>query len=135
MKCVPIAGCIVKKDGKYLIARRARGEHRAGLWEFPAGRIEKGEKALDAAKRELREETGLKPSKISFFGIHERFDGKNDGIYKPVFMFLVTPKNKTVKLSHEHEEYDWLTPKEMLKKNIGVDTRYFIKNYLLKKRK
>lgn len=42
-----------------LVARRLDGAVRGGLWEFPGGKIEVGEAALDAALRELEEETGI----------------------------------------------------------------------------
>lgn len=45
-------------DGAYLLVRRANPPD-AGLWGFPGGRIEPGESLLEAAARELEEETGI----------------------------------------------------------------------------
>jgi 8-oxo-dGTP diphosphatase len=42
-----------------LVARRPAGTHLEGRWEFPGGKIRGGEKPSSAARRELREETGL----------------------------------------------------------------------------
>ena len=58
------------KDGKieYIILKRKK--HWKG-WEFPKGGIERGEKIIDAVKREVREETGLKCiniKKLNFSG-------------------------------------------------------------------
>jgi 8-oxo-dGTP diphosphatase len=47
------------RDGLVLVAERAAGQHLAGTWEFPGGKIEDGEDPADAAVRELREEAGL----------------------------------------------------------------------------
>ena len=56
---VDIALAIPYRDERFLVARRAAGLHLAGHWEFPGGRIEPGENPVDAARRELSEETAL----------------------------------------------------------------------------
>ena len=47
------------RGGRILVAKRAEGQHLAGAWEFPGGKIANGEEPVAAALRELREETGL----------------------------------------------------------------------------
>ena len=47
------------RGGRILVAKRAEGQHLAGAWEFPGGKIGNGEEPVDAALRELCEETGL----------------------------------------------------------------------------
>lgn len=44
---------------RLLAARRNRPEALAGLWEFPGGKVEPGEREVDAVHRELREELGV----------------------------------------------------------------------------
>ncbi len=56
---VDIALAIPQRDDRFLVARRAEGLHLGGHWEFPGGKIKPGEKPVDAARRELAEETGL----------------------------------------------------------------------------
>ena len=46
-------------EPRVLLARQYRHAARGPLWELPAGRIDEGESALVAAKRELLEETGI----------------------------------------------------------------------------
>jgi ADP-ribose diphosphatase len=61
----------VDDKNRILLVRQYRLPARASLWELPAGRVDKGESLLQAAKRELREETGFKAKKwtklTSFF--------------------------------------------------------------------
>ena len=47
MKKIEVVAAIIKKDDFYLIAQRLKGEF-AGLWEFPGGKIEKGESEHEA---------------------------------------------------------------------------------------
>ena len=53
------AAVISNADGEILIARRADHLHQGGLWEFPGGKIEGGEKVSQALQRELHEELGI----------------------------------------------------------------------------
>jgi 8-oxo-dGTP diphosphatase len=57
-----VCAMIVRDDGKVLVCRRGEGRKLAGLWEFPGGKIEAGERAEDALVREIREELGVEIS-------------------------------------------------------------------------
>jgi len=52
-------GVIQRNDGMVLLAERPLGKAWAGYWEFPGGKVEKGETANFALKRELQEELGI----------------------------------------------------------------------------
>jgi len=54
-----VACALVDADNRVLIAKRPSGRHMAGLWEFPGGKIEPGERPEDALIRELSEELGI----------------------------------------------------------------------------
>lgn len=55
------AGVIVSPDGSILLGKRPEGKPYPGYWEFPGGKIEAGESAIEALKRELKEELGIDP--------------------------------------------------------------------------
>lgn len=56
---VRVAAGAVISAGRVLLARRARGQRQAGLWELPGGKLEPGEGPAEALARELEEELGL----------------------------------------------------------------------------
>jgi len=59
-KTVLVAACaLVDADGRVLIAQRPAGKPMAGLWEFPGGKIESGERPEQTLIRELKEELGI----------------------------------------------------------------------------
>jgi 8-oxo-dGTP diphosphatase len=53
------AVALVDADGRVLIARRPEGKPMAGLWEFPGGKVEPGERPEETLIRELAEELGI----------------------------------------------------------------------------
>jgi 8-oxo-dGTP diphosphatase len=55
-----VAACaLVDPDGRVLLAQRPAGKRMAGLWEFPGGKVEAGERPEEALIRELREELAI----------------------------------------------------------------------------
>ncbi len=54
-----VAVALIDGDGRVLIAQRPPGKHLAGLWEFPGGKVETGERPEQSLIRELSEELGI----------------------------------------------------------------------------
>jgi 8-oxo-dGTP diphosphatase len=59
---VTVVAGVIERDGKILITRRRAGTHLAGLWEFPGGKPNPGERLDDALRREIAEELGAEVS-------------------------------------------------------------------------
>jgi len=60
LKLVLVAACaLIDADGRVLIAERPPGRKMAGLWEFPGGKVEAGERPEETLIRELKEELGI----------------------------------------------------------------------------
>ncbi len=60
VRLVLVAACaLIDPDGRVLIAQRPPGKPMAGLWEFPGGKVEPGERPEESLIRELREELGI----------------------------------------------------------------------------
>ena len=60
IKLVLVAACaLIDADGRVLLTERPAGKSMAGLWEFPGGKIETGERPEETLIRELKEELGI----------------------------------------------------------------------------
>ena len=55
-RVVVVVAAVIEQNGKYLVARRLRGTHLAGFWEFPGGKVHEGESHEEALAREISEE-------------------------------------------------------------------------------
>jgi 8-oxo-dGTP diphosphatase len=53
------AVALIDTDGRILLAKRPEGKSLAGMWEFPGGKVEDGERPEEALIRELKEELGI----------------------------------------------------------------------------
>ncbi|MGB9697115.1 MAG: NUDIX hydrolase [Ignavibacteria bacterium] len=102
-----------KKHIEYLLLKRSKDkEPYPGIWQIITGRIEKNEKAYEAAYREVIEETSLKISKLySIPKVTGFYTAYNDRIHL-VSLFLAVAENKAVILSGEHSIYKWVDYKE-----------------------
>ena len=65
---VEVSAGLVFRDGKLLITQRPANGHLAGLWEFPGGKLERGETFEMALHRELMEELGIE---VAILGLIE----------------------------------------------------------------
>ncbi len=73
MKTIDVTAAIIENGGKFLIAKRAKGKHLEGKWEFPGGKIEPHETPETCLARELKEEFGI-TAKILDFVAESNFD-------------------------------------------------------------
>ncbi|HEU0100503.1 MAG TPA: (deoxy)nucleoside triphosphate pyrophosphohydrolase [Allosphingosinicella sp.] len=55
-----VAAALVDGEGRVLLQKRSPGRAMAGLWEFPGGKVEPGERPEAALARELEEELGIR---------------------------------------------------------------------------
>ena len=54
-----VAAALIDADHRVLVAQRPEGKNLAGLWEFPGGKVEVGERPEQTLIRELKEELGI----------------------------------------------------------------------------
>ncbi len=93
-------------------------QYGAGHWDFPRGNVEVGEKDIDAAKREIAEETGIKNLEF-VFGFREKvkffYRKKGKNIRKEVIYYLARTDTRDVHLSFEHKNFKWVKFEDALK--------------------
>lgn len=95
-----------------LALERGRDTRCPGAWEMIHGRVEPGEALPDAARRELFEETGLKPERLLSVTMHPFYlVPKGTVQLAAVFVAIVAPDAPVV-LGEEHRRHAWLTPSQ-----------------------
>ena len=106
---IKVAAGIIKRNGKYLAARRAQGKHMAGKWEFPGGKIEPGETPEQCLVRELKEEFQIEVS-VGPHVADSIFDYGNKVIC--LMGYLVVHLHGQFSLQ-DHDQIAWLSVDEM----------------------
>ena len=109
MKVIKVTGAIIQEGNKFLICRRGPSEKAAGLWEFPGGKIEKHETAVEAIIREVKEETNLTISNPQFLG---NISHKYSHFGVNISLFISFPKS--IKHLNLSQEYQWIRMKDIL---------------------
>lgn len=92
-----------------LALERARDTRCPGSWEMIHGRVEPGESLPDAAKRELFEETGLKPERLLSVTMHQFYLVPQDKVALAAVFAAVVAPDAAVLLGEEHTRHAWLT--------------------------
>jgi len=102
----------VDKKNRILLVRQFRLPAAKSLWELPAGRLDAGEKPLEAARRELREETGYKARSWKKLVAYWASPGFVD---EKMTIFLATglTKGEAQPMEDERIECRWFKRKEL----------------------
>ena len=92
--------------------------HSSGHWDFPKGKMEKGESRRDTALRELQEEANITAMLHDGFQEELSYIFRNQGelTKKTVYFFLGEAEDKDVTISYEHEGFEWLAYKQALER-------------------
>lgn len=101
---IEVTAAIIEKENQILIARRKQGKHLAGFWEFPGGKIEKGETPEYCLKRELLEELGIEVSVGEFFMENtHKYDEKTILLKS----YMCELKTDEIELN-DHDKVEWI---------------------------
>lgn len=112
-----IAAAIIVRDGKILAAQRSYG--MTDKWEFPGGKIEAGETAEQACRRECKEELGCELGVLQFFDTIEH-DYEEFHCTMELFIAMLSPGQEPQQL--EHKAFAWLGRDELMSLDwLGAD--------------
>jgi 8-oxo-dGTP diphosphatase len=104
-----VSACaLIDRAGLVLLSQRPAGKAHAGLWEFPGGKVEEGERSSTALIRELREELGIdtEESCLAPLAFHEE-----EGL---LLLLFVCRKYKGVPQPLEGQALAWADPRTLL---------------------
>ncbi|BCR35714.1 (deoxy)nucleoside triphosphate pyrophosphohydrolase [Mariniplasma anaerobium] len=115
-KSIEVVAAIIKKDNTYFCAQRSDHGELAKKWEFPGGKIEKGETHKEALEREILEELNTKIEVKTFLlTINHQYKGFN--LILHAYRCEVIEGN--LELS-EHLAFKWATIDEMKKMEFSA---------------
>ncbi len=105
-----VIASVIVKDGKVLIAQRGKDDSLYGKWEFPGGKMEKGETEKECLARELFEEFGIHATVNSYI-CSSFFEHKNQDMeMRAYFVYEYTGE---IVLT-EHLEMRWVSKNELV---------------------
>ena len=108
MKEIEVVAAIIRKEGRIFATQRGYGEWK-DWWEFPGGKMEPGELADEALKREIREELS---TEISVDECICTVEYDYPTFHLTMHCFLCSLLSEAMYLN-EHEAARWLAPDEL----------------------
>lgn len=115
---VGVGAIIINDEGKILLIKRKdtidKNRTTIGMWSAPGGEVEFGEKAEDAAVREIKEELGVDIEIVKPIGFSDQIL-KKSGLHWHLIYFLCKIKNGSPRImeSENFEKIEWFSPKEI----------------------
>ena len=128
-------GVVVIKDGRVLLIRRGKPP-RAGAWSLPGGRQRLGETVREAARRELREETGVEAAVTVLLDVVDsitRDDGGAIAYHYTLVDFLADWHGGEARAGGDAAEVIWADPQDLAPFELWDETLRLIRLGLAKR--
>jgi 8-oxo-dGTP diphosphatase len=112
LRLVLVAACaLIDADGRVLLAQRPEGKTMAGMWEFPGGKVEAGERPEESLIRELKEELDIDVKEACLapfaFASHSYED------FHLLMPLYLCRRWDGVVAAREGQQLNWVRPREM----------------------
>jgi 8-oxo-dGTP diphosphatase len=119
--------CHVTRDDKFLLQLKSKGRFGEGYWNAPGGKIEAGESADEAAKREVYEETGLVPKTLEKKGDLEFYFGRSKKLPDwTAEVFLCSEYEGELDTKNSEGELKWFRRDEIPYERMWADDKYWL---------
>jgi 8-oxo-dGTP pyrophosphatase MutT (NUDIX family) len=116
---------ILRGDGKILAIRRSKTHPLRPLaWDIPGGDLEFGENAKEGIIREIREETGLEVTDLKVIDAGSWLN--DSGEFWVTICYVARPKTDEIKLSWEHDDFQWVAPDEFQQLDASGRIKQFV---------
>jgi 8-oxo-dGTP diphosphatase len=129
---VGVGALIVDPQGKIFLARRGpAAKNERGLWEFPGGSVEFGERLADALKREMREEYGIEIAVGKLLDVVDHIlPEEGQHWVSPTYLCRIVSGMPEIREPGKCTEIAWFDP-ESAPQDLTVITRENLEHYLL----
>ncbi len=121
---------VVKSGPEFLLVKR-KNNPEANVWYFPGGRVFKGERLIETAKRKLKKEIGISGKNWKLLGVHDHFYNPRASYFKGfashvvAVVFEVEVNRKAgVTLDEQSYDFKWF---RKIKTNSGPYLKTFLK--------
>ena len=125
-------GAIIEDDrGRLFLARRGpKAKNERGLWEFPGGSVEFGERLADALRREIREEYGVEIAVGELLDVVDHIlPGEGQHWVSPTYLCRIVSGTPAIREPGKCSEIGWFAPAEV-PGELTVISRENLANYI-----
>jgi 8-oxo-dGTP diphosphatase len=123
-----VKAVILDADDRCLVLRRSSANRGyVGYWEWPGGKPDPGEDFATALRREVQEECGLQ---VVFTGLAGASEFEMPAANVVLLCLLARQTSGELRLSHEHDAFEWVRLDELTQRRILEPMRPVLKNLL-----
>jgi 8-oxo-dGTP diphosphatase len=128
---VGVGALIVDGEGRLFLARRGpQAKNERGLWEFPGGAVERGERLADALRREIREEYGIEIQVGELLDVVDHIlPGEGQHWVSPAYLCRIVSGTPAILEPGKCAEIGWFAPADV-PRDLTVISRENLESYI-----